>query len=125
MTQLQELKKQAKEKGFRECSTMNISELQLLLAGKKVPKRLRKNQVSVGTQTDFKPCNECGLLVLTTHIGFKAAAAERRVIYDGDEQKLEKFWGTHLIMREIFIICEDRLEALQDHLLHKYGGGSS
>ena len=85
MTQLQELKKQAKEKGFRGCSTMNISELQLLLAGKKVPKRLRKNQVSVGTQTDFRPCNECGLLALTTHLGFKADA-ERRVIFDVNEE---------------------------------------
>ena len=85
MTQLQELKKQAKSLGLKGYSTLNMSELQLLIAGKPVPKKLRKNQVSVETQTDFPPCNECGLLALTTHLCFKAAA-ERRVIYDGDEE---------------------------------------
>ena len=83
MTQLQELKKQAKNLGFKGYSTLNIDELQLLLAGKPVPKRLRKNQVSVGTQTHFRPCNDCGLEALMTHLCFKADV-ERRIVYDGD-----------------------------------------
>ena len=58
MTQLQELRKQAKEKGLKGYSTMNINDLQLLLDGKRVPKKLRKNQVSVETQTDFKVCQD-------------------------------------------------------------------
>ena len=82
MTQLQDLKQKAKERGFRGYSTMNCGELLLLLAGKKVPKRLKKNQVSVGTQTDFRPCNDCGLEAYMTHLSFKAAAQER--VHDGD-----------------------------------------
>jgi len=39
MTQLQELRKEAKEKGLKGYSTMGVSDLQLLLAGKRVPKK--------------------------------------------------------------------------------------
>jgi len=84
MTQLQELRKQAKERGLKGYSTMNFTDLCLLLAGKPVPKKLRKNQVSVGTQSDFPPCNDCGLQQLLMYLSFKAAAAEkqRKTIYD-------------------------------------------
>ena len=87
MTQLklQELRKQAKERGLRGYSTMDRGELGLLLVGKKVPKRLKKNQVSVGTQTDFPPCNDCGLRALLTHLSFKADAKRRIVADDGVE----------------------------------------
>ena len=87
MTQLklQELRKQAKERGLRGYSTMDRGELFLLLAGKKVPKRLKKNQVSVGTQTDFLPCNDCGLRAYMTHLSFKAGAKRRIVADDGVE----------------------------------------
>ena len=76
MTQLKELKRQAKERGIKGYSVLKKDELILALQGKPVPKRLRKNQVSVGTQTDFPICNEC----------FKADAERRqnKVINDGD-----------------------------------------
>jgi len=83
MTQLQDLRKQAKEKGLKGYSTMGVADLKLLLAGKPVPKELRKNQVCVGKQTDFPICNECGLQQLVTHLCFKADA-KRKIIYDGD-----------------------------------------
>lgn len=63
---------------------MNIAELHLLLAWKSVPKKLRKNQVSVGTQTDFPVCNDCGLKQFITHLSFKADAQQRKIIHDGD-----------------------------------------
>ena len=82
MTQLKELRKQAKEKGFRGYSSLCKTDLELLLQGKRVPKRLRRNQVSVGCQTDFPICNECGLQRYVTHLCFKAEA--RKIAYDGD-----------------------------------------
>ena len=84
MTQLKELRKQAKERGLRGYSTMLKDDLILLLQGKPVPKRLRKNQVSAGTQTAFPVCNQCGLEAYMTHFFFKADAKQRKVIYDGD-----------------------------------------
>jgi len=82
MTQLQELRKQAKERGLRGYSTMRKDDLCLLLAGKPVAKRLRKNQVSVKTQTDFRVCNDCGLRqYIDDHLMYKV---ERKIIYDGD-----------------------------------------
>ena len=86
MTQLQELRKQAKEKGLKGYSTMNINDLQLLLAGKRVPKKLRKNQISVGTQTDFEACQNCALKNAFTHLEFKSEAKNRKIVYDGDLQ---------------------------------------
>ena len=85
MTQLKQLRKQAKERGLKGYTQLKKSDLELLLAGKRVPKRLRKNQVSIGTQTDFPPCNGCGLKALVTHLRFKADAEERRrIIHDGE-----------------------------------------
>ena len=84
MTQLRELRKQAKEKGFKGYSTMRVGDLQLLLAGKRVPKRLRKNQVSKETQTDFLVCNDCRQKAYWTRLFFKADANKRKVIVDGE-----------------------------------------
>ena len=77
MTQLQELRKQAKERGIKGYSVMNKEDLSLALQGKRVPKRLKKNQTSIGTQSDFSVCNECGLKALVTHLSFKADAKDR------------------------------------------------
>ena len=77
MTQLQELRKQAKERGIKGYSVMNKEDLSLALQGKRVPKRLKKNQTSIGTQSDFPICNECGLKALVTHLSFKADAKDR------------------------------------------------
>ena len=83
LTQLQDLIKQAKERGFKGYSTLSKLDLQLLLAGKPVPKKMKKNHVSVGIQTDYRPCVNCGLEAMMTHLSFKAAAGYR-IIYDGD-----------------------------------------
>ena len=80
---MQELRKQAKEKGLKGYSTLSKLDLQLLLAGKPVTKKMKKSQVRVGTQTDFRPCDDCGLEALMTHLCFKADA-EREIVYDGD-----------------------------------------
>lgn len=81
---MEELRKQARDKGLKGYSKMCKADLQLLLAGKRVPKKLRKNQVCVGTQTDFRVCNDCGLEAYMTHLSFKAEAEKRRIAYDGD-----------------------------------------
>ena len=87
MTLLIELRKQAKERGMKGYSTMNKDDLILALQGKRVPKKLRKNQVSVGTQTDFPICNECGLRRLVTHLCFKGDAY--RKIAHVDDVKID------------------------------------
>ena len=84
--ELKELKEQAKEKGLKGYHRMGKRDLQLLLAGKHVPKKLKRNQKCVDTQTDFPVCNECGLKAYVTHLSFKADADERKrkLVYDGD-----------------------------------------
>ena len=84
MTQLQELKEKAKEKGLKGYSRMGKFDLQLLLAGKRVPKKLRRNQVSVGTQTEFPVCSDCGLKAYITHLSFAAEAQQRKIAYVDD-----------------------------------------
>ena len=83
MTQLQDLKKLCKDRGLKGYSTLCKNDLIMLLGGKRVPKRLKRNQVSVETQTDFPPCNECGLKALMTHLIFKANS-QCKIIYDGE-----------------------------------------
>ena len=61
---------------------MGKFDLQLLLSGKRVPKKLRRNQVSIGTQTDFPVCKDCGLEAYIMHLSFKAAADQRKIAYD-------------------------------------------
>lgn len=78
MSDVKELRRQAKEKGLKGYSKMGKFDLQLLLAGKRVPKKLRRSQVSVGTQTDFPVCNDCGLKAYVTHLSFKADAQRRK-----------------------------------------------
>ena len=101
MTQLQELRRQAKEKALKGYSKMGKFDLQLLLAGKRVPKKLRKNQVSVGTQTDFRMCDACALeaqidifcllppgsYILYSdgrRVKIDTTPQQRRIFYDGD-----------------------------------------
>jgi len=115
MTQLQELRKEAKEKGLKGYSTMRASDLQLLLAGKRVPKKLQKNQVSVETQTGFPLCNECGLKALTTHLRFRAAAKARKTVYDGDLE-FDEETGELLGCGECYEKRGDRLRLSYEHL---------
>ena len=95
MTQLKELRQQAKTQGIKGYSVMNKDDLILALQGKPVPKKLRKNQVSVGTQTDFEVCDKCGLKGFVTHLKFKA-------------DRLRRLGYEHAEMRKI--VCEDDLE---------------
>ena len=46
---------------------------------------MKENQVSVGIQTDIRPCNVCGLEAIMTHLCFKADA-RRKIAYDGDSE---------------------------------------
>ena len=72
MAQLKELRQQAKAQGIKGYSVMNKDDLILALQGKPIPKKLRKNQVNVGTQTDFEVCDKCSLKRFVTHLKFKA-----------------------------------------------------
>ena len=64
---------------------MGKKDLELYLAGKPVPKKLKSNQKCVETQTDFPVCNNCGLEAYMMHLSFKAEAEERkRIIHDDD-----------------------------------------
>ena len=84
MTQLKELRQQAKAQGIKGYSVMNKDDLILALQGKPIPKKLRKNQVSVGTQTDFEVCDKCSLKRFVTHLKFKADAEMRKIVYQDD-----------------------------------------
>jgi len=84
MTQLKELRQQAKAQGIKRYSVMNKDDLILALQGKPVPKKLRKNQVSVGTQTDFEMCDECSLKRLVTHLSLRANVEKRKIAYQDD-----------------------------------------
>ena len=93
MTQLKELRKQAKDQGLRGYSTMRKEDLELLLEGKPVPKRLRKNQVSVGVQTEFLLCKDCELKRVFTRLHFQADAIERRKIAEIDDMRIDMETG--------------------------------
>ena len=54
-------KKSEGEQVSEAYSTMRKEDLELLLQGKPVPRRLSKNQVSIGVQTEFGVCHECRL----------------------------------------------------------------
>ena len=87
MPLLKELRLQAKERGFRGYSVMSKGDLELMLAGlPPAPKKLRKNQVSRGTQTDFPICQECALKKVVTHLRFKDDANCRQIAHVDDEE---------------------------------------
>ena len=90
MTQLQDLRKQAKERGLKGYYTLSKFDL---LAGKPVTKKMKKKQVSVGTQTDFRLCNACGLEAIMMHLCFKADVG-REISYDyGDDLETDAASG--------------------------------
>ena len=99
MTQLKELRQQAKAQGIKGYSVMSKDDLILALQGKPVPKKLRKNQVSIGTQTGFEMCDKCSLKKFVTHLKFKADRlrgyenAEMRKIVCEDDLEIDKKTG--------------------------------
>uniref|UniRef100_A0A7M5XGG5 Rho termination factor-like N-terminal domain-containing protein n=1 Tax=Clytia hemisphaerica TaxID=252671 RepID=A0A7M5XGG5_9CNID len=98
MTQLKELRQQAKAQGMKGYSVMKKDDLILALQGKPVPKKLRKNQISVGTQTDFEVCDKCSLQRFVTHLKFEADrlrlgyehAEMGKIVYEDDLEIDEK-----------------------------------
>ena len=93
MTRLKELREKARKQGFRGYSTMRKEDLELLLDCKPIAKRLRKNQVSVGAQTEFPICHECGLQRYMTHLAFKANAEERRIAHVDNNMRIDMDTG--------------------------------
>ena len=82
MTHLKELKKKAKEKGLKGYSTACKHELELALRDGIL---LRKNQKSIGTQTDFLSCGNCKLRHLINSMKKPKQRENRdKIIYDGD-----------------------------------------
>ena len=75
-------------------------DLQLLLAGKRVPKKLRKNQISIGIQTDdflkcancgkidWFTCSECGMVRLIAELKRKAREAEREAELEEERRSI-------------------------------------
>lgn len=95
MTQLKELRRQAKKKGLRDCLTLCEDNLEVALQGKLVSKRLRRNQVCQETQTDFPICRECVLQAYITHLKFKTAAEKKKIAYINDMEidvETVEFW---------------------------------
>ena len=58
---LKELRKEAKERGLKGYSTLSKDQLIQLLNGEMIEKKIKKNQKSKETQTEFKQCEECAL----------------------------------------------------------------
>ena len=86
---LKELRKEAKERGLKRYSTLSKDQLIQLLNGKIVKKKLKKNQKSKETQTEFKQCEECALSTMFYQLELevernKIKAERRRRIVEGD-----------------------------------------
>ena len=81
---LKELRKEAKERGLKGYSTLSKDQLIQLLNGEMIEKKLRKNQKSKETQTEFKQCEECAMSTLLYQLSLKAERnkikAERRIV---------------------------------------------
>ena len=58
---LKELRKETKDRGLKGYSTLSKDQLIQLLNGEVIKKKLKKNQKSKETQTEFKQCEECAL----------------------------------------------------------------
>ena len=55
------MRKEAKERGLKGYSTLRKDQLIQLLNGEMIEKKIKKNQKSKETQTEFKQCEECSL----------------------------------------------------------------
>ena len=81
---LNELRHTAKEQGLKGYSTLTKENLILALQGKPIVKKLGKNQVCIGTQTDFPKCVECFSNELVFQAILKTNQKKPAIIYDGD-----------------------------------------
>ena len=79
---IKELRSEVKERGLKGYSTLSKDQLIQLLNGEVVKKKLKKNQKSKETQTEFKQCEECALSTMFYQLELEAERnkikAERR-----------------------------------------------
>ena len=79
---IKELRSEVKERGLKGYSTLSKDQLIQLLNGAVVKKKLKKNQKSKETQTEFKQCEECALSTMFYQLELEAERnkikAERR-----------------------------------------------
>ena len=75
------MRKEAKERGLKGYSTLSKDQLIQLLNGEMIEKKIKKNQKSKETQTEFKQCEECSLDQELYRLSLKA---ERRRIVEED-----------------------------------------
>ena len=107
MTQLKELRKQAKEKGLRGYSTLCKEDLELLLQGKSIPKKLKKNQVNVSIQTDFPLCHECALTVICKGMKLEIEANRQRKTENHTDSESDNHTCTDIMTDGDIKICVD------------------
>ena len=84
---LKELRKEAKERGLKGYSTLSKDQLIQLLNCEIVKKKLKKNQKSKETQTEFKQCEECALSTMFYQLTLRnktLAKRRRRRIVEED-----------------------------------------
>ena len=81
---MKELRKEAKERGLKGYSTLIKDQLTQLLNGEMIEKKIKKNQKSKETQTEFKQCEECALSTMLYQLTLEAETnkikAERRIV---------------------------------------------
>ena len=81
---MKELRKEAKERGLKGYSTLSKDQLIQLLNGEMIEKKIKKNQNSKETQTEFKQCEECALSTMLYQLTLEAERnkikAERRIV---------------------------------------------
>ena len=83
MSTVKKLRKEAKERGLKGYSTLSKDQLIQLLNGEMIEKKIKKNQKSKETQTEFKPCEECSLDRELYRLTLKTGRRRRIVEEDG------------------------------------------
>ena len=79
-------RKEAKERGLKGYSTLSKDQLIQLLNGEMIEKKIKKNQKSKETQTEFKQCEECALSTMLYQLTLEAekneikAERKRRIV---------------------------------------------
>ena len=95
MSTVKELRKEAKERGLKGYSTLSKDQLIQLLNGEMIEKKIKKNQKSKETQTEFKQCEECSLDQELYRLTLKT---ERRRIVEEDGVRIDVDTGEVLGM---------------------------
>ena len=74
------MRKEAKERGLKGYSTLSKDQLIQLLNGEMIEKKIKKNQKSKETQTEFKQCEECSLDQELYRLTLKTERRRRRIV---------------------------------------------